>query len=407
VKILVYGQSISEQKWWLEVKRYVEARYPDAIVQMMNKSIGGFASPLLYKTTEMDVSSYYPDLVLLHDYGDNRYYDSVLYTIRSRTTAEIAIINDHYTGENRWSDTMSYYILPALAEKYKCDLINIRDPWKKYLSDHHLEPSKLLIDGSHLNDYGNLFMAELVKQLFNYRSGFPDDEFGLCRTYKNGKDITFIGDTLTMQFYGNRVDVIAESSESTFTDSLKILVDGSPPSSFQDCYFITRPYNDAGKKWPWELPAMIHVGHTASWTNEEWTCSFTGAEAPYTDFSFAIEGSVTGRDGEGISTKDFISPSGRIIILGGDAEKRGDWHLNRSYEVLKTKVNPGDKVKWRTYFIGMDYIPTKISGNEVFNDSRVLFQGVPNSGHSLKLVKKGKKIPAIGEIRIYRPFTGR
>jgi len=407
VKILVYGQSISEQKWWLEVKRYVETKYPDAIIQMMNKSIGGFASQLLYKTTEMDVSSYYPDLVLLHDYGDNRYYDSVLYIIRSRTTAEIAIINDHYTGENRWSDTMSFHILPSLAEKYKCDLINIRDPWKKYLSDHHLEPSKLLIDGVHLNDYGNLIMADLVKQLFNYGSGFPVDEFGLCRTYINGKDLTFTGDTLTLPFYGNRAEVLTEIPGSAFTDSLKVLVDGAPPSSFQGCYFITRPYNDAGKKWPWELPAMIRIQHSKPWINEVWTCKFITAEPPYVDFTFKISGAVTGEDGNGSGASDYISNSGRVIIRGGDADQGGDWHLNRSLNVVKTIVKPGDEVKWKTYSIAMDYYKTGVNDTAATEKRSILFQGIPNGAHNLQLVKKGKRSPDVSEIRIYRPFWGR
>ena len=140
VKILVYGQSISEQEWWLEVKRSVETRFPDADIIMENKAIGGFSTQYLFKTVEMDVSSFYPDLVLLHIYGNNKDYEKVLKTIRSRTAAEVAITTDHYTGENKWSDTMSYYILPALAEKYKCDLINIRDPWKAYLKDNNLDP---------------------------------------------------------------------------------------------------------------------------------------------------------------------------------------------------------------------------------------------------------------------------
>ncbi len=70
VKILVYGQSISEQEWWLEVKRCVEKRFPDAGIIMENKAIGGFSTQYLFKTVEMDVSSFHPDLVLLHIYGN-------------------------------------------------------------------------------------------------------------------------------------------------------------------------------------------------------------------------------------------------------------------------------------------------------------------------------------------------
>ena len=173
VRILVYGQSISEQEWWLEVKRAVGERFPDANLIMENKAIGGFSTQYLFKTVEMDVSSFYPDLVLLHIYGGIKDYETVLSTIRSRTTAEVAIMTDHYIGENSWSDSMSYFLLPSLADKYKCDLINIRDPWKRYLKDNNLEPAALLSDGIHLNDFGNFLMAELVKPLFCFKSSYP------------------------------------------------------------------------------------------------------------------------------------------------------------------------------------------------------------------------------------------
>jgi hypothetical protein len=404
VKILVYGQSISEQEWWLEVKKTVISRFPYANVIMENRAIGGFAAQLLYKTTEMDVSSFYPDLVLLQIYGDNRYYDTVLYTIRSRTAAEIAIMTDHYTGENKWSDTMSYHILPALADKYKCEIINIRDPWKKFLKENNLEPARLLKDGVHLNGYGNFIMAELIKPLFTYKPGFPTDQFGLCRTYTNEKDLRFIGDTLTLQFFGNRADLIFNRNQSFSSDSLKVLLDGKPPSSFQGSYFVTRPYNDSGKKWPWQLPAMIHIKHTRPWISEEWTCTFTAAAPPYSDFSFSIAGSVTGPDGDGTSGADFISPSGRVIIHGGDADKGGDWHLNRSFNVLKTVVSHGDAVKWKTYSISTDsFVPSACTDQEAEN-TLTLFQGVDNSEHILKIIKTGKSQPIISGITIYKPF---
>jgi len=404
VKILVYGQSISEQEWWLEVKRTVKSRFPDVNLIMENRAIGGFASQLLYKTVEMDVSSFYPDLVLLHIYGDNHCYETVLNTIRRRTAAEIAIMTDHYTGENAWSDTMSYHILPQLAEKYKCEIINIRDPWKRFLKDNNFEPSMLLKDGVHLNGYGNFLMAELVKPLFTCKPGSPADQFGLCRTYMNEKDFIFRGDTLTLPFYGNKAEVITDKSGTYFTDSLKVLVDGQPPSSFQGCYFITRPYNNSGKKWPWELPAMIQVKHSKPWISEEWTCTFSNAEPPYSDFSFSINGSVTGPDGEGKAGTDFVSPSGRVIINHGDAEQGGDWHLNRSFQVLKTITKSGDEVKWKTYAISMDYYKPVKDMSIPDKNTTVLFQGIPNSAHTLKLVRTGPNIPTIAEIRIFKPY---
>jgi hypothetical protein len=397
VKILVYGQSISAQDWWLEVKRSILSRFPNANLIMENKAIGGFASQMLCKTVEMDVSTFYPDLVLLHIYGSDARYDSVLYTIRSRTAAEVAIQNDHFAGENAWSDTMSYNRLPALAEKYKCDLINIRDPWKKYLNDHQLKPKDLLKDDIHLNKHGEFLMAELIKPLFKYKSKFHQDPFGLCKTYKVGKDLFLRKGKLILPFPGNKIEVIPETGTS-----VKVLLDGRKPSEFQGTYFMTRPYADNRKTWPWNLPAMIQVQHQSPWVAEEWTCKFTEATAPYDDFSFEISGSITGKDGSGKGSEDFISNSKRVIMGKGDAEKGGDWHLNRSFKVLKTTINSGDEVKWKTYSISTD---TLQPGDA---DSRVtLFQGVPNTSHVLKIIPEGNcKLP-IREIRVYRPFYNR
>ncbi|HEY3372966.1 MAG TPA: hypothetical protein VGK10_19100 [Prolixibacteraceae bacterium] len=404
VKILVYGQSISVQDWWLEVKKSIQSRYPHANLIMENKAIGGFASQMLCKTVEMDVSTFYPDLVLLHIYGSNQLYDSVLYTIRSRTAAEVAIQTDHYTGENKWSDTMSYYFLSEMAEKYKCDLINIREPWIKYLNDHQLQAKDLLKDDVHLNKYGEFLMAELIKPLFEYKSKYHRDPFGLCTTLMAYKDFNFRKKQLVIPIRGNRVDLVYQANYTPI--KAEVLLDGRRPSEFQGTYFMTRPYAANGNGWPWSLPAMIHVQHQTPWLAEEWTCKFTEATAPYDDFSFEISGSVTGKDGSGKASEDFTSNSKRVIISKGDAEKGGDWHLNRSYKVMKTIVNPGDEVKWKTYSISVDSIQN-VGSEETGNTGIVLFQGVPNSSHQLEIIA-GKQLKLlIYQIKIYRPFYNR
>lgn len=403
VKILVYGQSISAQDWWLPVKQSIEARYPNAKLIMENKAIGGFASQMLCKTVEMDVSTFYPDLVLLHIYGSNQMYDSVLYTIRSRTSAEIAIQTDHYAGESAWSDTMSYYFLPAMAEKYKCDLINIRDPWKKYLNKHQLKTKDLLKDDIHLNKYGEFLMAELIKPLFDYKSKFKPDPFGLCTILKEGKDFMIRKGKLELPFTGNRVDLIF--AENKPVPKATVLLDKEKPSGFQGTYFMTRPYAASSRSWPWDLPAMIQIDHQKPWITEEWTCKFTEATEPYVDFRFEISGSVTGKDGSGKGSEDFVSNSNRVIIKKGDAEQGGDWHLNRSWKVLKTKTNSGDEVKWKTYSISRDNLsPEDVKASDSGN-TITLFQGVPNSSHILKL--EGQDLQNIREIKVYRPYYKR
>ena len=407
VRILVYGQSISEQEWWLEVKRSVMERFPDANLIMENKAIGGFSTQYLFKTVEMDVSSFYPDLVLLHIYGGIKDYETVLSTIRGRTTAEVAIMTDHYIGENSWSDSMSCFLLPSLADKYKCDLINIRDPWKRYLRDNNLEPSALLTDGIHLNDFGNFLMAELVKPLFCFKSSFPDDPFHLLTIINTSDALNFRADTLILHLTGNRADVVYRTPNTGPHDTARVFLDGSAPSTFQGTYYRTRPYNSEGEVWPWDLPAMIRIDHTATWVSEEWSCVFTEAKPPYTDFGFSISGSVTGNDGEGRASQDFVSPSGRVIIRKGDAEDGGDWHLNRSYKVLKTIVNSGDTVRWKTYSISTNIFNTSSTGDSAAEKCLILFQGVPNTDHILKITSSGGDLPAISMLKVYRPYWNR
>ena len=406
IKILVYGQSISAQNWWLEVKRHIENQFPNANLIMENKAIDGFASQILCKTVEMDVCSFYPDLVLLHIYGSNQMYDSVLYTIRSRTTAEIAIQTDHFTGFNQWSDTMSYHFLPAMAEKYKCDLINIRDPWKRYLIDQQLDSSQLLSDAVHLNEFGNFLMAELIKPLFTYKSKFTNDPFGLVTSYIVDKDVKIKGNKVILPMLGNKVEVIVENAGMREGKAATILIDGRKPSEFHGTYYISRPYNSKGESWPWKLPAWIQIQHTTPWVNEKWICRFTKTTIPYKNFSFEISGSLAGFEGSGMATEDFVSKSGKVIIKKGDAENGGDWHLNRSYQVLKTIVNNGDEVHWETYSISSDSLSSKALADSTIENSRVLFQGVPNTYHILTINNNNKNL-TIKQIKVYRPYFNR
>lgn len=302
---------------------------------------------------------------------------------------------------------MSYFLLPSLADKYKCDLINIRDPWKSYLKDNDLEPAVLLSDGIHLNDYGNFLMAELVKPLFCFKPSIPDDPFHLLTEYKGREVLNFKNDTLILPFTGNRVDLVYRASASAHHDSARVFLDGAAPSSFQGTYYLTRPYNSKGAVWPWDLPAMIRVEHSVPWIAEEWSCVFTKAKPPYRNFRFRISGSVTGEDGHGRASNDFISRSGRVIIKKGDAETGGDWHLQRSYKVLKTIISKGDSVKWKTYSISTDIVvPSKIRESAALA-TVIIFQGISNERHTLEIVKKGEHFPSLSAIKVYRPFWNR
>ena len=55
VRILFYGQSITEQDWWKQVADDLKKRFPNADLDVQNRAIGGFASQLLIRPAEHDV----------------------------------------------------------------------------------------------------------------------------------------------------------------------------------------------------------------------------------------------------------------------------------------------------------------------------------------------------------------
>ena len=124
VKILVYGQSISEQKWWLDVKDNLKSKYPNANIIMENRAIGGFAAQTLVKPMYFDVMPFYPDLILFHVYGSQFSYDTIVSEIRRLTTAEMGLQTNHGmpgldSSKNNWDDYMSFIVMPKAAAKYK------------------------------------------------------------------------------------------------------------------------------------------------------------------------------------------------------------------------------------------------------------------------------------------------
>lgn len=55
VRVLFYGQSISEQAWWKIVADDLRARFPNANLIIENRALGGFAAQMLVRTAETDL----------------------------------------------------------------------------------------------------------------------------------------------------------------------------------------------------------------------------------------------------------------------------------------------------------------------------------------------------------------
>jgi len=90
VRILVYGQSISEQAWWSKTKAWLQQTYPGKKLVMEEHARGGCSSQCLigharwflddmqYNRLPEDVFAWKPDLIIFHVYGDHIDYGYIM-----------------------------------------------------------------------------------------------------------------------------------------------------------------------------------------------------------------------------------------------------------------------------------------------------------------------------------------
>jgi hypothetical protein len=373
VKILFYGQSITEQDWWKLVAEDLRRRFPNADLDIENKAVGGFASQLLSRVAEHDIPAFYPDLVIFHVYGANDKYEEIIRLIRTRTTAEILMQRDHVTKwpvENPeqkdpmwWDHMMNDVFLPQYAKKYGCGLADVRGQWLAYLKANGLEPKALLKDDVHLNDHGCFVMAEIVKRYLVYKPALLGEEAKASVTTlpvgKGGK----------VEFVGNRVDLVGGKAAG-------VTIDGKKPSEIPDCIGFTRT-SLSQSFWG---PALLRVSSAKPLVLEDWTVKVLEVDDKAERIRFSVSGSVTGPDGEGVSAERFESKSGRVIL------EPGDWWVKNVQAFTKKPVPPGFEIKWKAVLLG-----DPASGT--------VAQGLPNGKHVLEL----SGAEGVQAVRVYRP----
>lgn len=417
VRILFYGQSITKQEWWEDVANDLKKRFPYADLTIENRAIGGFAAPLLIRPAEHDLYPFYPDLTIFHVYGGDEDYEAIVANVRRRTTSEIAFHSDHITwlptGTNadekeqlkayQWHDYHSTQWLPKLADKYGCEAIEIREPWKRYLKDNNLLPKDLLSDDIHLNKWGNFLLASLVKPHLRYNPKFPTNSWKeLVRTYAVGTDVRWKDGKLVLEFEGNRVDAIAKpipagmlaaNPTAGYSNQARVLIDGKKPSEFPELYAITRPSDAVGVGWP----AIIQVSWEKPLIVEDWTVRIVEIDDDASKFKFEVFGSKTGFDGRGVNDQKFVSNSGRVVI-----EPR-NWWLKNAREYSGKPTPEGFEIKWQVKPMFVDeYVAPQIDdpSREYFT---TLAQNLSNSKHMLEIVPDKNGTIPIQALRVYRP----
>ncbi len=400
VRILFYGQSIMGGQWHRLTEAWLRERYPSVDFQIENRALGGFSSILLYRTARFDLHPFQPDLMVFHVYGDHVRYQQLIHEARQRTTAEIVILGDHWSAkswkdselvEDHWGRFMNEQLLPAVAEHYGCEFLDVRQLWKKYLEAHDLKPAQLLRDNIHLNDHGCWLMDQICRRAFQHRPELmTESSRHLVKEVMIGKgqDLDFRDGKLEFAFTGNRVDLISDSAGIA---ALDVLIDGKPPSAHPESYRITRP---GGLVPPASWPSLYEITLGDDPVEEDWTLEIIETDETAEEIRFRVSGSITGFDGEGSSREPFVSKSGRVAI---DPDS---WVVARSVERSKVPVTPGMKIHWQVKSQGVDrfYQPTALGQPS----ATTLFLGREPREYTLTLTAHGE-VSGIRALRIHCP----
>jgi hypothetical protein len=404
IRILFYGQSITVQDWWKEVAADLRDRFPHANLIVENRALGGFASQRLVKTAETDLYPFQPDLLIFHVYGAHNSYEDIIRRTRERTTAEILIQTDHVNAKadwrreetdpakvttKDWDSFMNYKHLPAVIRRYGCGYVDQRNIWKRYLTDRGLEASALLRDGVHLNDEGCRVMAAFVKAALVKRdeSAIDPMDCGYVRTFAVGKDLDINSGTLTLDFDGSRVDLVASRSAER---PMAAMIDGKKPSEHPELYCFTRALPKPGGPWP----VVADLSSEKPLLVEEWTMNVARDPAKEDLFTFTLSGSRTGPDGSGRSDTRFVSKSGRVVI---DPE---DWDVSYALGLARVKPVPATcTVRWSVVPRHLDQWQPAESQSGIEN-SATLAHGLADGPHTLEL---SGDLSALAAVRVYSP----
>ncbi len=402
VRVLFYGQSITEQEWSRQVADWLRSKYPNANLIIENRAIGGHSSQLLWRTAEADLYPYQPDLLIFHVYGSHIDYERIIRSVLQRTTADVLLQTDHITKPEEladpstqpvptmknWSAWWNQIFLPDLVKRLEhVELLDQRVLWRQYLNENHLAPGQLLKDGVHLNAWGCYLMAQLVEQHLVYRPDAP-------RTWASrvkDEPTHWRGNRLELNFVGNRIDLVPTAADAG--KKVRLLIDGRAPSSIPELYGVTRVSPWPNSSWP----LILRTTAKSPLQLEDWSVTFHDVSEDAKTFAFDVVGSKTGPDGEGHSNLSFVSNSGRVAI------EPEDWNLAYCKAVFKTPSAPDLRATWSVvpHFIDEPVFPP-VSDNAIETVLTVA-QGLPNGPHRLTLEADPGSRPTLKSIRVYRP----
>jgi hypothetical protein len=419
LKVLFYGQSITRGGWHNAVVAHWHEKYPNTVFVVQNRALGGFAAQFLVRTTEQDIAAFYPDLIIFHVYGDHRAYEKILRMFHSLTAADVILQTDHgevlpdppcaeglqlswhqmpgcagtlWVHQDSWHDEMSYHKIPAFGNKYGMAVEPQHTWWRDYLLQRHLDARSLVMDdGVHPNEKGNQLIADFFNRYF-------DDLVDHWNGEKEQNVISIPFDAVegsngmqSVTFEGSRLELLSTQPVAVWPS---VKIDGQSPKDLDGCYQVTRssPLTSVP-----DWPAVRRITLLHDRTPADWTATITSISQDESHIDFKVRTSVTGDEGGGSSSGEYVSKS-RQLSIDGD-----DWMFQRGYDLKHVPLQVPAEVHWSVQYICGGTPEVIDRGNGTTEYRYLLGAGLVNGVHTVKMSLGANDLVAATELRAYRP----
>lgn len=407
LRMLFYGQSITQQDWTRWLASGLRSLYPGAQVFAANRSISGFSTELLVQTVDRDVASYAPDLLVFQAFGDDWSYERLLRKVRQSVTADILVLTDHLqfayqlseeTNQVRlmpetWAAWHNRAYLPAAATRRDAALADVRDRWADHLRSHNLLPDQLLGDNVHLNDAGNRLLYAVLERYFlpPHDLVLPDpDNCPGVATFRPGRDWMNGSNRIDIDVTGNRIEVLTAVADERY---IGVRVNGKRPSEFSGGYFSTPPSRYSGTDWE---PFVVVGSRVPILQTEIWTLTVVEGMPDASWFRFRVDGSVSGFDGEGTNVVDFVSNSGRVVL------EANQWRLVDAARETHKPLLVGSAFTWSIELLGTDTFQPQ-AAYYAHPAYICVAHGLEDTAHHVTLEGAPEVLSLIDGIRVYSP----
>ncbi|MCB1078138.1 MAG: SGNH/GDSL hydrolase family protein, partial [Verrucomicrobiae bacterium] len=387
--------------------QWIRERFPDAPPIAYEKHVG---SAVEYDFTRgwmrQHVLGKQPDLVILYSGGKAADLEKLLADFRAHSTADVIVASLHLREQDK-EITDATVNLPEwdairdVALKYGCEWVDSRREWAAYLQAQGKPIDWLLKDAVHQNDHGALVINENICRHLVPGGAKPSSTERLLEPGKSADSESVsgrlgAGETMTVNFRGNRIDVVARRIKGGGKlVAGAMILDGRPLDEV--AAFLTTvilPGKDNHKPERGSAadhsPHQIILANPATILPQRWTIRMYGDAGAY-----QLIGSVTGPDGYGHNGMDFTGNSGQITVPTDLWRRRleadGETYSNRD----------GDTFSWEVYRATASEVDFGGDDGEVYTE--VLADQLKNGWHTLEL---GPLTAGAGEIigfRVHEP----